>query len=268
MFDTLLACRLPKDPTVMDNHQARELAVLSVFAAYGDRAGPSVRDIAYAIGAANDTVVRVLGRLAAAGEVERVDQSTPVRHRARATRRAARSYRLTHSGAERLGHHIQAGSESPGQAAAPPLARTRRPLLPVIGELAAGQPIDTQGLASGLDGGDRTLLDVLAPDPGDQVFRVRGHSMLDAGIRDGDYVVVRPQAITQARDGDLVVAAVTEWGVEEITLKYLERGSGQVRLTPANATGTDWQGHPYERRTYDPADVRILGVLRWVIRRQ
>jgi SOS-response transcriptional repressor LexA len=253
----------------MDNHQARELAVLRTFAAYGDRAGPSVREIAHAIGAANDTVARVLSRLAANGEVERVDQSTVLQHPAHGARRTARSYRLTRNGAERLGHHAPAASEPPDPAAAPPSATTRRPpLLPVIGELAAGPPIDTQGLAAVLDGADRTLLDVLAPDPGDQVFRVRGHSMLDAGIRDGDYVVIRPQAPTQARDGDLVVAAVTEWGVEEITLKYLERGNGKVRLTPANATGTDWQGHPYESRTYDPADVRILGVLRWIIRRQ
>ncbi len=252
----------------MDQHEALELAVLSVFAAYGDRAGPSVREIAHAIGAANDTVFRVLGRLAAAGEVERVDQPTALQHPTQATRRAARSYRLTRNGAQRLGHQAAAASEQPGQAAAPPFVTTRRPpLLPVMGELAAGQPIDTQGLASGLDGADTTLLDVLAPDPGDQVFRVRGHSMLDAGVRDGDYVVVRPQAITQARDGDLVVAAVTEWGVEEITLKYLERGDGRVRLRSANATGTDRQGHRYESRTYDPADVRVLGVLRWVIRR-
>jgi SOS-response transcriptional repressor LexA len=249
----------------MDSHEARELAVLSIFAAYGDRAGPSVREIAHAIGAANDTTVRVLSRLAANGEVERVDQPTALEHPARAARRTARSYRLTRKGAEWLGHHAPAASEQPEPTAAPPPATARRPpLLPVIGELAAGQPIDTQGL----DGADRTLLDVLAPDPGDQVFRVRGHSMLDADIRDGDYVVVRPQTVTQARDGDLVVAAVTEWGMEEITLKYLERGDGQVRLTPANATGTDRQGHPYESRTYDPADVRVLGVLRWVIRRQ
>jgi SOS-response transcriptional repressor LexA len=214
-------------------------------------------------------VARVLGRLGAAGEVERVDQAPAPLHLVRGARRAARSYRLTRRGAERLGRHASATSQPPGQAAAPPPATAGRPpLLPVIGELAAGQPIDTGGLPGGLDDPDRTLLDVLAPDPGDQVFRVRGHSMRDAGIHDGDYVVVRPQAVTQARDGDLVVAAVTEWGAEEITLKYLERSNGQVRLTPANATGTDWQGHPYESRTYDPADVRILGVLRWVIRRQ
>jgi SOS-response transcriptional repressor LexA len=252
----------------MDQHEALELTVLSVFAVYGDRAGPSVREIAHAIGAANDTVFRVLGRLAANGEVERIDQPTTLPHPTQAGRRAARSYRLTRIGAERLGHQAAAESEQPGQAAAPPFVTTRRPpLLPVVGELAAGQPIDTQGLASGLDGADRTLLDVLAPDPGDQVFRVRGQSMRDADIRDGDYVVVRPQTITSARDSDLVVATVTEWGVEEITLKYLERGNGQVQLRPANATGTDWQGHPYKSRTYDPADVRILGVLRWVIRR-
>jgi SOS-response transcriptional repressor LexA len=252
----------------MDNDQTRELAVLRVFAAYGERAGPSVREIAHAIGAANDTVFRVLGRLATAGEVERIDQPMTVGHPTQAGRRTARSYRLTRNGAQRLGRHTPTASQQPEQAAAPPSAMARRPpLLPVIGELAAGQPIDTQGLASGLDGADTTLLDVLAPDPGDQVFRVRGHSMRDADIHDGDYVVVRPQTITPARDGDLVVAAVTEWGVEEITLKYLERGDGQVRLTPANATGTDWQGHPYKSRTYDPADVRVLGVLRWVISR-
>src|SRR6266540_4129910 len=94
----------------MDQHEALELAVLSVFAAYGDRAGPSVREIAHAIGAANDTVFRVLGRLAAAGEVERVDQPTALQHPTQATRRAARSYRLTRNGAQRLGHQATAAS--------------------------------------------------------------------------------------------------------------------------------------------------------------
>jgi repressor LexA len=63
------------------------------------------------------------------------------------------------------------------------------------------------------------------------VLRVRGKSMIDALIDDGDYVVVQPQAT--ARDGDIVVALLEDNGV---TLKRFFREKDRVRLQPANAS--------------------------------
>jgi len=61
------------------------------------------------------------------------------------------------------------------------------------------------------------------------VLRVRGRSMVDALIDDGDYVIVQPQAT--ARDGDIVVALLEDNGV---TLKRFYREEGRIRLQPAN----------------------------------
>ena len=84
------------------------------------------------------------------------------------------------------------------------------------------------------------------------VLRVRGDSMIDAHITDGDYVVIRPQQT--ARDGDIVVAQVEE---NAVTLKRFFKEKGRVRLQPAN--------EQYPPQFYD--DVRIQGKLIGVIRR-
>ncbi len=96
--------------------------------------------------------------------------------------------------------------------------------LPVVGHVAAGQPIlaeenieeyvDVPALA----GGDR----------GEYVLRVRGDSMKNAGILPDDYVVVRPQ--DTATDGEIVVALVGE----EATVKRFFREADHVRLQPEN----------------------------------
>jgi repressor LexA len=97
--------------------------------------------------------------------------------------------------------------------------------LPVIGEIAAGQPIEayqdpsqTLEVPSSLQARDDSY-----------VLRVRGRSMVDALIDDGDYVIVQPQAT--ARDGDIVVALLEDNGV---TLKRFYREEGRIRLQPAN----------------------------------
>jgi repressor LexA len=99
--------------------------------------------------------------------------------------------------------------------------------LPVLGEIAAGQPIEAYA--------DSTeTLDVpgsMQARDGSYVLRVRGKSMIDALIDDGDYVVVQPQAT--ARDGDIVVALLEDNGV---TLKRFFREKDRIRLQPANAS--------------------------------
>lgn len=98
--------------------------------------------------------------------------------------------------------------------------------LPVVGQVAAGQPILAE---------ENIEEYVQVPQPaggedGEYVLRVRGESMIDAGILEGDYVVVRPQET--AHDGEIVVALVGE----EATVKRFFREADHVRLQPENAT--------------------------------
>ena len=120
--------------------------------------------------------------------------------------------------------------------------------LPVLGEIAAGQPIEAYA-----DAGE--TLDVpasLQARDGSYVLRVRGKSMIDALIDDGDFVIVQPQAT--ARDGDIVVALLEDNGV---TLKRYFREKGRIRLQPANA----------EMEPIYATEVQIQGKVVGVIRR-
>ncbi|MEA2137092.1 MAG: repressor LexA [Solirubrobacteraceae bacterium] len=111
--------------------------------------------------------------------------------------------------------------------------------LPLVGQVAAGSPllaeenIEEYVAVPQLAGGDE----------GEYVLRVRGDSMIDAGILPDDYVVVRPQ--DTADDGDIVVALVGE----EATVKRFFRESDHIRLQPENATM-----EPIRSR-----DVRVMG---------
>ncbi|MCE5202972.1 MAG: transcriptional repressor LexA [Coriobacteriales bacterium] len=95
--------------------------------------------------------------------------------------------------------------------------------VPVVGSVAAGAPI----LAA--ENIEQTL-PLPAEFAGDATFilRVRGESMIDAGILDGDFVVVRQQPT--ADDGDIVVAMIDD----EATVKRFFRESGRIRLQPEN----------------------------------
>jgi repressor LexA len=86
------------------------------------------------------------------------------------------------------------------------------------------------------------------------MLRVRGDSMVEAGIYDGDYVVVRQQP--EANNGDVVVAGIPDG---EATVKTFSRRDGRVILTPANAA--------YEPMVFDRADeVTIFGKVVTVVR--
>ncbi len=97
--------------------------------------------------------------------------------------------------------------------------------LPLVGEIAAGQPIEAYQDAEPMD-----VPRSLQAREDSYVLRVRGKSMIDALIDDGDFVIVQPQAT--ARDGDIVVALLEDNGV---TLKRFFREDGRIRLQPANA---------------------------------
>ena len=120
--------------------------------------------------------------------------------------------------------------------------------LPVLGEIAAGQPIEAYEDAA-------ETLDVprsIEAREDSYILRVRGKSMIDALIDDGDFVIVQPQAT--ARDGDIVVALLEDNGV---TLKRFFREKDRIRLQPANA----------EMEPIYATDVQIQGKVVGVIRR-
>ena len=96
--------------------------------------------------------------------------------------------------------------------------------LPVVGQVAAGQPV----LAEENIEEYVPVPPIAGGDEGEFVLRVTGDSMINAGIFEGDYVVVRPQ--DTATDGEIVVALVGE----EATVKRFYREDDHVRLQPEN----------------------------------
>jgi repressor LexA len=103
--------------------------------------------------------------------------------------------------------------------------RVARPGLPLVGAVSAGQPVlAEENIEEYLE-----VPAVIGGDSGDYVLKVRGDSMVDAGILDGDFVVVRPA--DTARNGEIVVALV---GDDEATVKRYFREKDHVRLQPEN----------------------------------
>ncbi len=125
--------------------------------------------------------------------------------------------------------------------------RMARGYLPLVGQVAAGQPILAEENIEDyvevpqLAGGER----------GEYVLRVRGESMKDAGILEGDYVVVQPQDV--GHDGQIVVALVGE----EATVKRFFKEADHVRLQPENEA----------MEPIRSTDVRVLGRVVGVLRR-
>lgn len=128
-------------------------------------------------------------------------------------------------------------------------AGTGLSLLPLVGVVAAGAPIEAIE--------DHETLEVprtMVPRRGKSfVLRVRGESMIDEQIRDGDYVVVESRS--EARNGETVVALI---GGQDATLKKFYRKGSRVRLEPANA-----RMKPIE---VSAREVEIRGVVRALLR--
>lgn len=107
--------------------------------------------------------------------------------------------------------------------------------IPVIGQIAAGLPILVPADLEGSDAADVIELSPeLAPNAGQNLFalRVRGHSMIDALINDGDIVVLKAQETCE--NGDTVAVWLED--EKETTLKKFYLEGSQVRLQPANMT--------------------------------
>ena len=148
---------------------------------------------------------------------------------------------------EKAGHLKRSGKISRGIETA--FSSTHRGSIPILGRVAAGQPILAEEALEGrLDAGDMfgTTQELFA-------LRVRGDSMIGAGILANDYVVVRQQE--RASAGEIVVALLGE----EATVKYYQPRRDRVELVAANPE--------YPPILVDPgADFRILGVVKGVVR--
>ena len=128
----------------------------------------------------------------------------------------------------------------------------RRPTkyIPLVGEVAAGVNVLAQ-----------ENVEELVPLPMDftgdgELFmlKVRGESMIDAGILDGDFVVCRQQNV--ARNGDIVVAGIPG---DEATVKTFKRDGNKVVLVPSNSA--------MPPMVFDPSDITIFGKVVTVLRR-
>lgn len=115
--------------------------------------------------------------------------------------------------------------------------------VPLMGRVAAGQPIEAVANPENIE-----IPESFLADGETYALQVKGDSMIDEGILDGDWVIVA--ARDTAGDGEMVVALVDD---AEATLKRLRRQGGMVVLEPANAA--------YEAMEFSPERVRIQGVV-------
>ena len=121
--------------------------------------------------------------------------------------------------------------------------------IPMHGKIAAGTPIEA------LQGTESFSVPAALLGPGEHyALEVSGDSMVDEGILDGDFALIRK--VDTARDGEIVVALIND---EEATLKTYRREGNMIRLDPAN--------RDYSPQRYREDQVRIQGRLAGLIRR-
>jgi repressor LexA len=186
----------------------RQREIYDFVVGYADERGypPTVREIGEAVGLASPSTVHAhLANLERAGYLRRDPTKPRALELVRREQAAAATASVVEAGEVRL--------------------------LPLVGEIAAGGPL----LA------EENIEDHLAvPEPlsrGGEEFllRVKGESMVEAGILEGDYVVVRRQQT--ARNGDIVVAlAGADEAADEATVKRFFRENGRIRLQPENSS--------------------------------
>lgn len=126
--------------------------------------------------------------------------------------------------------------------------------IPVLGQVAAGQPILAQEQTA-----DRVTIDrfFIGKTPSNEVFGlvIKGDSMIDDGIYDGDYIFVRKQST--AENGEVVVVMIDG----EATCKRIYHEGERVRLQPANASMSPILVHRSEFRSIDILG-KVVGVYR------
>lgn len=144
--------------------------------------------------------------------------------------------------------------EKPANVVRGDFGRSRAPAndvleIPLHGRIAAGQPIEA------IEGQSSLSVPAALLGSGEHyALEVSGDSMVEAGILDGDYALVR--RCETARDGDIIVALIDD---DEATLKFLRHEGSMIRLDPANRA--------YDPQRYAPDRVRIQGKLAGLLRR-
>ena len=191
-----------------DKLSKRQMAIYEYICSYTKERGypPSVREIGAAVGLASPSTVHMhLKVLQERGLIKR-DSKKP--------------------------RTIEVVSDSPAPNASTPLASPAQDLsrnemrLPLVGRVAAGMPIlAEQNVEETL-----TLPTSIVGDSSSFILRVRGDSMINAGIFDGDYIVVKEQH--DAHDGEIVVALIDD----SATVKTFYREKDKIRLQPENDT--------------------------------
>ncbi|MEK6637890.1 MAG: transcriptional repressor LexA [Pseudomonadota bacterium] len=121
--------------------------------------------------------------------------------------------------------------------------------IPMHGRIAAGVPIEA------IEGQAMLSVPAALLGAGEHfALEVSGDSMVEAGILDGDYALIKK--VDSAHEGEIIVALVED---HEATLKYFRREGAMVRLDPANRA--------YEPQRYKPGQVRVQGKLAGLLRR-
>lgn len=194
---------------------------------------PTIRDIGAELGISSTSVVSYnLKILEKEGLIERAET-------------VSRGLKVLHSGAE---------EEFNGKSAFRPTVQ-----IPVLGTIAAGQPLHYPDSSSYSTGEWLELTKDLVPDTREiYALRVKGDSMIDALVNDGDLVILRKQE--RVENGQMAAVWMTEEGAldGETTLKYVYLEGSRVKLKPANPTMQPW---------YVPAEnVRVMGKVIAVIR--
>ncbi len=210
----------------MSDLTARQQQILEVVDAHLVQHGypPTVREIGDAVGLTSSSTVHAhLANLERLGHLRR----DPTKPRA-------------------LGI-VGRDNASPEPVAAVP-ARTGIRMLPLLGRIAAGTPT----LAEEHIEEEIAVPEMLTASGENFLLKVRGESMIDAGILDGDFVVIRRQS--SCAEGEIVAALVDG---EEATVKHLRHEGARVRLDPANAA----------MRPFYPEQVEVLGKVVGVFRR-
>jgi repressor LexA len=196
----------------MVNLTPKQLNIVRFVVRYRDDRGlaPTLEEIAQELGVSKITVYEHVAQLERKGAITKQKYQS-------------RSIQVS----DDLAQEVRQRTKRPAKAApAPEPVGTEPYVLPLLGRIAAGRPIEAIEDAEPLD-----ISDMVRQDRASYVLRVSGNSMIEDGIRNGDYVLIEKR--TWASNGETVVAVIDD---NEATLKRYYKEDGRIRLQPANAS--------------------------------
>ncbi len=216
----------------------RQLKILEVIREYTDEFGypPTIREIGDSVGISSTSVVSYnLNALERKGYLAR-------------DKDVSRGLRLMTEGSPHAGLSQDEEDEYPSEFLS----------IPLLGAIAAGEPLPVFDSNASLADGDtiRVSSDMVGNPRNVYALQVRGDSMIDALIHDGDIVIMRHQVT--AENGDMVAAWVKDEKATTLKRFYWEPGRRMVRLQPANPTMEPIYVHP---RNLD-IQGKVIGVIR------